>query len=160
KYLSLGPLLTQSVTTPAAIAAGIQIPYPGFTGMVDQALRPYPQYQTLTSFYAKPAESIYNALELRLVQRLRAGLSYAVSYTWSRAEGYADTVNIGFGGVNNLLEDAYNPQKERSLLPIDVPHALVVSWIWDIPGGWTVAAVQRYQSGTPLQIVADNNLPL
>src|SRR5262249_30259153 len=64
KYLSLGPLLTQSVTTPAAIAAGIQIPYPGFTGMVDQALRPYPQYQTLTSFYAKPAESIYNALEL------------------------------------------------------------------------------------------------
>src|SRR5262245_44678695 len=123
KYLALGALLTQSVTSPAAIAAGIPLPYPGFTGTVAQALRPYPQYQTLTSFYGKPAESTYRALELRLAQHLRAGLSYDVSYTWSRAKGYADTVNIGFGGVNNLLVDAYNPQNERALLPIDVPHA-------------------------------------
>jgi len=37
QYLSLGSLLTQSVTSSAAIAAGIQIPYPGFTGTVAQA---------------------------------------------------------------------------------------------------------------------------
>jgi hypothetical protein len=173
KYLSLGALLTQSVTSPAAVSAGIQIPYPGFVGSVAQALRPYPQYQTLTSFYAKPGENTYNALELRLSQRLIRGVSFDVHYTRSRSEGYADTVNIGVAGVNNLLLDAYNPETERSLLPIDVPHALVASWIVELPGGghrnavvrmlaggWTVAGVHRYQSGTPLQLIADNNLPL
>ena len=41
--LSLGSLLTRSVTSPEAVAAGIRPPYPGFTGSVAQALRPYPQ---------------------------------------------------------------------------------------------------------------------
>jgi hypothetical protein len=27
-------------------------------------------------------------------------------------------------------------------------------------GGWSLSAIQRYQSGTPLQISSDNNLPL
>src|SRR5262249_19040303 len=48
--LSLGDLLNQDINSPdpaiqAQIAAhGIKLPYPGFTGSVSQALRPYPQY--------------------------------------------------------------------------------------------------------------------
>jgi hypothetical protein len=38
-YLSLGSLLTQSITSPQAVAAGIPVPYPRFTGSVAQALR-------------------------------------------------------------------------------------------------------------------------
>ncbi len=37
-------VLQSSITSPAAVAAGIQRPYPSFTGSVAQALRPYPQY--------------------------------------------------------------------------------------------------------------------
>src|SRR5262245_12601874 len=133
KYLALGSLLTQSAASPAAIAAGITLPYPGFTGTVAQALRPYPQYQTLPSFYAKGGESTYRALELRLNQRSTRGLSFDIHYTWSRSEGYPDTVNIAPSGVNNLLADASHPENERALLPIDVPHAFAASWIYDIP---------------------------
>jgi TonB dependent receptor len=178
KYLSLGSLLTQSITSPAAVAAGIPIPYAGFTGTVAQALRPYPQYQTLTSYLAKLGKSAYHALELHLRQRFNNGLSFDINYKWSKNLGYADTVNIGVGGVNNLLENAYNMKAERSLLPNDVPHAFVAAWAYDLPlgagqrfgasssvgrallGGWSLAAIQRYQSGTPLQIYSDNNLPL
>jgi len=173
KYLALGSLLTQSATSPAAVAAGITLPYPGFTGTVAQALRPYPQYQTLTSFYAKSGENTYKAVELRLTQRVSKRVSFDIHYTWSRSEGYPDTVNIAPSGVNNLLADASHPENERSLLPIDVPHAVAASWIYEVPGsgmrnaflrsvagGWTIAGVHRYQSGTPLQIVSDNNLPL
>src|SRR5262249_12513218 len=150
---------TQNIASPAAASAGITAPYPGFTGTVAQALRPYPQYQTLTSTYAKPGENDYRALELRLTQRFRQGFSFDLHYTWSRSVGYPDTVNIGPGGVNNLLPDAYHPQTERALLPIDVPHAFVASWIYDVPSpgggprllrtlasGWTIAGVHRYQS--------------
>ena len=178
EYLSLGSLLNQSVTSPAAVAAGIPIPYPGFTGTVAQALRPYPQYQTLTSYLAKLGMSSYNALELHLRQRFSNGLSFDINYTWSKNVGYADTVNIAVGGVNNLLENAYKLRAERSLLPNDVPHAFVAAWSYDLPmgaghrfgannavarallGGWSLSAIQRYQSGTPLQIYSDNNLPL
>lgn len=178
KYLSLGSLLTQSITSSAAVAAGIPVPYAGFTGTVAQALRPYPQYQTLTSYLAKLGKSSYHALELHLRQRFNNGLSFDINYTWSKNLGYADTVNIGVGGVNNLLQNAYNLKAERSLLPNDVPQAFVAAWAYDLPlgaghrfgggnaiarallGGWSVSAIQRYQSGTPLQIYSDNNLPL
>jgi len=64
------------------------------------------------------------------------------------------------------------------LLPNDVPQAFVAAWEYDLPmgaghrfgagsavarvllGGWSVSAIQRYQSGTPLQIYSDNSLPL
>ena len=178
EYLSLGSLLTQSDTSPAAIAAGIPIPYPGFNGSVAQALRPYPQYQTITSYLAKLGKSSYNALELHARQRFSQGLSFDLNYTWSKNLGYADTVNIGVGGINNLLENVYNLKPERSLLPNDVPQAFVAAWIYELPwgaghrigggnaftravlSGWTIAATQRYQSGTPLQIYTDNNLPI
>jgi hypothetical protein len=179
KYLALGSLLTQSVTSPAAVAAGIPIPYPGFTGKVAQALRPYPQYQTLTSYLAKPGASSYDALELHLRRRFSNGLSFDINYTWSKNLGYADTVNIATGGVNNLPENAYNLKAERSLLPNDVPQAFVAAWAYDLPlgtgnhfgagssvgrallSGWSLSALQRYQSGTPLQIVySNNNLPV
>jgi len=181
KYLALGSLLMQSISSPAAVAAGISLPYAGFTGPVSQALRPYPQYQTITSWLAKLGKSSYNALELHLRQRFNNGLSFDVNYTRSKNLGYADTVNIGVGGVNNglgnLPENAYNLQNDRSLLPNDVPQAFVAAWVYDLPfgsghklgagnpftrallSGWTASATQRYQSGTPLQIYpSDNNL--
>ena len=50
-FLSLGADLTANVTCltiaplcPNAIAAGVKLPYPGFTGQINQALRPFPQY--------------------------------------------------------------------------------------------------------------------
>lgn len=178
KYLSLGNLLNQSVTSSAAIAAGIQIPYPGFVGTVAQALRPYPQYQTLTSYFAKFGKSNYNALQVDFRRRFNKGLSFDVNYTWSKNLGYPDTINLGYGGVNNLPENAYNLKPEYSLMPNDVPQALVATWSYDLPfgpghhfggenqiartllDGWTAAALQRYQTGTPLQIYEDNNLPI
>ena len=41
EYLALGQLLNQPASSAAAQAAGIKIPYPGFSSSVAQALRPY-----------------------------------------------------------------------------------------------------------------------
>src|SRR6185437_8793204 len=47
-YLALGSDLTMNVTClsngtcPRAIAAGIKLPYPTFTGLINQAVRPFP----------------------------------------------------------------------------------------------------------------------
>jgi hypothetical protein len=65
-YLSLGPLLQQSITSDTARAAGIFSPYPGFTGTVAQALRPYPQYQGIGQFYEKDGHTTYHSLQAKV----------------------------------------------------------------------------------------------
>ena len=69
KYLSLGTLLTRNITSAEARAANIPIPYPGFTGTVAQALRPYPQYLDLSATQPKAGSSKYHAVTLRLQKR-------------------------------------------------------------------------------------------
>ena len=178
KYLSLGSTLTQSITSTAAAAAGITAPYSGFTGTVAQALRPYPQYKTLTSLAAKQGASIYNSLQVVVRKNLSYGLTFDGSYVYSRNMGYFAPTSILTGGVSNVLQNAYNPQAEWSVLPSDVRHALVLNYVYELPfgsgklflnhnhfedavfGGFSVSAIQRYQSGYPLSILATNTLPI
>ncbi len=173
KYASLGSLLQEQVTSADAVKAGIKIPYAGFKGTVAQALRPYPQYLTLSAIGAKRGMNSYNAGIVSYRQRLGYGLNVNASYIWSKNLGYNSPSYDGNGAVDNALQDAYNPTAERSLLPQDVKHAVVFNYIYQIPlgkghrflnhgvgnavlGGWKLSGVHRYQSGTPLSLLASN----
>lgn len=178
KYLALGTLLTQTATSAAAIAAGIRLPYPGFSGTVAQALRPYPQYLTLTSVAAKDGASKYNALEIVISKRSSVGLTFNGNYTFSKAMGYNNTSLAGNTGVDNTLQNAFNAKPEWSLLPQDVTHAVTLHYSYELPlgagkrwmnrgrfenavfGGWTVSAVQRYQTGFALSLLTKNTLAI
>jgi len=177
-YLSLGTLLTQSATSAAAQKAGIKLPYAGFTGSVAQALRPYPQYQTLTSQAAKVGASEYNGGEVSIRKRTSFGLALNVNYTYSKDMGYNNPTLAGNGGVNNSLQNQYNPQAEWSLMEQDVRHALKLYYTYELPfnlkkqstfasnltshlaNGWAVSGIQRYQSGFPIMITATNTLAI
>jgi hypothetical protein len=173
KFASLGALLQQSITSADAIAAGIKRPYPTFTGTVAQALRPFPQYLTLSAIGAKRGMNSYNAGVVSYRQRLGFGLMLNASYTWSKNLGYNSPSYDGSGPVDNVLQNAYDPTAERSLLPQDVEHAAVFNYVYGIPfgaghrflnrgvgnavfGGWKLSGVHRYQSGTPLSLLASN----
>jgi hypothetical protein len=177
KYLSLGSLLTQQANSAAAEAAGIQVPYTGFTGSVAQALRPYPQYLTLSSVSAKAGASKYNSAAVIYEAHTSWGLMLHVGYTFSKDMGYASPSVAGASGTTNVLQNAYNPQTEWALLPQDVRHALVFFYTYSLPfgedgkylthgvggklaGGWKISGIQHYQSGYPLGIVMTNNLPI
>ncbi len=167
KYLSLGPLLTVSASSAAAKNAGIVLPYAGFSGTVAQALRPYPQYQTLTSVAAKIAYSNYNSLQVMAERRFSHGLRFSANYVFSR--------NLGVSGG---LQNSFNPSAEYSLSSLDIPHALVLNYTYNLPigkgkaflsqgkvanalaGGWKISAIQRYQSGYPLFVTMNNPLPI
>ncbi len=169
--LKLGSLLTQSATSSAAQSAGIRLPYTGFTGTVAQALRPFPQYMTLTSAAAKSGGADYHALQAVVKKRFSRGLALEASYSFAK--------NLGDVTVlSGSIQDAFNPSAERSLLPNDVRHAVVSSWSYELPfgrgrtflsgsgwknvlaGGWTLSGIHRYQSGSPLVISTANTLPI
>jgi hypothetical protein len=178
QYLTLGAILTDPATSVPAKKAGITVPYAGFTGSVAQALRPFPQYLTLTSQAAKDGASIYNGLEVSVTKRFGSGFTLGGNYSWAKALGYGESGLYGGGSTNNILQNSFDPHPEWSLLPIDVRNSFLLHYIYDLPfgrgkpwlnqrrisdvifGGWRVSAIQKYQSGFPLEICQSNTLPI
>jgi hypothetical protein len=64
-YLSLGSLLLQPANSPAAVAAGIPVPYAGYNGTVARALTPYPQYTSVSDIEPQNANSSYTTTPSR-----------------------------------------------------------------------------------------------
>jgi hypothetical protein len=176
KYLSLGTLLNVSATSAAAQQAGITLPYSGFTGTVAQALRSYPQYMTLSSVSGKHGYNNYNALQFIVQKRFSTGLRFSGNYTFAKNLGINSPSWMN-GTADNVLQNAFNPDAEYSLVPIDVKHALVMNYTYELPfgpgkkflshgfasvlaGGWSVSGIHRYQSGFPLPIRTSNSLPI
>jgi hypothetical protein len=172
-YLSLGSLLTQSVTSAAAKAANIALPYPGFTGSVAQALRPYPQFLNITDQADPNGNSTYNALQVKLSKRLSHGLTILGAYT--RAKSLTDGNIMAGGGPSGA--DFYNRRLEKSFSTNDVPNVVALAYTYELPigrgrkflstgivgqiiGGWQLAGIHQYQTGKPVQISVSNTLPI
>ena len=164
---------------PTAIAAGVKLPYPSFTGNINQALRPFPQYgdfnQEDNSFTPdRTGNSTYHAMQLQVDKRFAQGLSFLVSYTVSKNLTDADSAGPGvqgFIGTNEFIgQNSYNRQAEKAVSELDIPQSLVASFFYELPvghgkrylngngvadrvvGGWYVSGIAQYKSGTPTEV--------
>ena len=180
QYLSLGTLLNEDINSPDAQAAGIPVPYPGFTGSVLQALRPYPQFQNLNENDALVKNMYWHAAMFDVRQRFSNGLSLLANLTLSR-----ETTNdpVTYNGQDG---NSYGPS--RQAVSVDEPNVPVMSFAdvggdrpyvanftfnYELPfgrgkrfgndmnrlvdgvlGGWRVAGILTYGSGTPEAISA------
>ncbi len=171
RFLSLGPLLNQRFDSPAAQAAGIVAPYPGFRGTVSQALRPFPQYTRISEPVQPLSFSSYNSMQMKIQRRFSEGFSLLASYTLSKALTDFDNIT-GFSSLSSV-RDTHNRKLERGLAPQDRTHVLTTSWIYELPvgkdlqgimgktlKGWQAGLVTRYESGPPLNIRGGPPLPL
>ncbi len=181
KYLSLGSLLEQPINSPAAVAAGIKKPYASFPDSrgVNQALRPYPMYSSISSQGAdRSGHSRYHSMQLSLEKQLSNGLWAQAAYTWSKTIATSDsdgTTPAIFGGQGNTgVQDQYNRIAEKSIAASDIPQRLAFAYIYELPvgrgkrllsnphpvvngilGGWRVTGFHQYQSGNPLFITSN-----
>jgi Carboxypeptidase regulatory-like domain len=175
RFLSLGPLLESPANSAAAQAAGIKIPFPGFTGTVAQALRPFPQYQGITLSSDPVGNNSYNSLQVKAQKRFSYGLSFLVSYTLSKDLTDADGAggSIFLGGAQNY----YNLRAEKAVAASDVPNAFIGSYSYELPigkgklvnignkivdkvlGGWATSGIVTIQTGMPLGISTEQSLP-
>ncbi len=187
-FLSLGSELTMKATClaantcPNSAAAGVKLPYAGFTGNINQALRPFPQYgnfnQEDNSFTPdRTGNSTYHAMQLQVDKRFAQGLSFLVSYTVSKNITDADSAGpgvSGFIGTNSFIgENSYNRSAEKAVSQLDTPQSLVASFFYELPvghgkhymnsggvtdrvlGGWSVSGILSYHSGTPTEVYAN-----
>jgi hypothetical protein len=175
RVLALGAtLLNSDINSPAAQAAGIALPYPGFTGNVAQALRKYPQYQSIGWRGLPLGRSNYNAIEVVLEQHFSKGLQYRIGYTYSKLKNNGAESGQGNEGINGGVQDPVNwDTADYGLSLDDVPHVFLVGFSWDIAdgaskswtgakktilGGWNLSGILRYESGRPLSITMPNDM--
>ena len=76
--------------------------------------------------------SQYNALQVSLDKRYTNGLVFQVAYTWSQSF----TADDGWFNSEGLtVQDAYNPKASRGYAGTNVPQAIAINTIYDIPVG-------------------------
>jgi hypothetical protein len=175
-------LMNSAANSPAAVAAGIKIPYPSFTDPnvqtnrnVAQSLRKFPQYNnvnTTNSGGDKTGRSMYHAGVLKLTQRMTHGFMFQGSYTYSKLMTNADA----FSGSTGSMDTA-QPELEYSIGRFDQTHSIKLNTVVELPwgpgrpwltsgalshilGGWRVAAVQTYVSGLPIGVTTAAPLPI
>jgi hypothetical protein len=174
--LSLRSLLGAQINSAAAQAAGIQSPYPGFTGTVAQAIRPYPQYQTITMTSDIVGNNTYNALQVKAEKRFSQGIAFTVFYVNSKNltddDGHNGSANMGNGTQNY-----YNLRAEKAVAALDDPQHFGASFTYDLPigkgkwlninqpvvnrvvGGWHWSGIITFEKGAPLGITTESSIP-
>ena len=182
KYAGLGSELTADIgciglgTCPKAVAAGLKVPYAGFTGSVSQALRPFPQYLGIENESGAISWATYNSFQFKAQKQFGNGLSLLIGYTISK--NLSDLGSTVPGYFAAASQDAYNHRAEKGLSSIDIPQSLIASYTYELPvgkgkrflngndpisqyvvGGWTIAGIHTYNRGTPLSIGTDITLP-
>ena len=170
--LKYGNLLGELVTSPDAVAAGIQIPYPNFVqdfgaaATVLQSLARYPQLAIYQNNYENNGNSSYNAVQFQAEKRFSTGLSFLAGLTLSKNFANASTGSaiLAPSGV-----DSYDIQREYAASGIDQKYLANVIASYALPigpgkkylnsrgllgqvlGGWQISAITTYQGGFPLQ---------
>jgi hypothetical protein len=180
KYLSLGNLLFQDISSSAAAAAGYTAPYTAFTAQstrtVGQSLRPYPQYLNVSEEWGPRGIARFNSLQMKLTKRYSNGLTLLAFYTWSKNMTNSDTGPIDLGPGEGAIQNPTNRASEVSVSTDGPPHVFVASGSYELPfgpgkkflsqnaalgrvlGGLQIAAYCRYTDGLALAITGGNGI--
>lgn len=110
--------------------------------------------------------SEFNALELKVTQNMRNGVTAQGSYTWSKSIDTGST-SVGSDAFSNSLVGMqwFYPSVNRGLSDFDLRHNVMANIVWDIGGpvngskrgafenkllrGWEVGTITELSSGIP-----------
>lgn len=128
---------------------------------------PYPEFGPFELFESG-ASSIYHSLQVRGEQRLRNGLSFLASYTWSKSIDDASTL-FATATEPGFPQNSNDMQAERGLSDFNAGQRLVLSAVYELPfgpgrqmlrsgaaaallGGWNVSGILTAQTGRPFTV--------
>jgi hypothetical protein len=176
-YLSLGQALLQNVpnpfygviTTPGSPLAAATVPY-------NYLLRPFPQYNGVSSYRKPDSGSHYNAFTAKLDKRMSNGLSLLVSFTAGKMMDNASSVVNYLGPTSQTYANQYTPKAEFGLSSQDISRMLASGYVYELPfghgrrfanhsgalvdrlvGGWQTNGIVQWDTGTPVVLGAANN---
>ncbi len=124
-------------------------------------------FQTTSSAFSN-----YNAAQFRLEKRSSKGLSWIMSYSFSKA--LSDSTGFTGGGsfdTGSRIQDTFNKKADKGLASIDHRQRLSIASIYELPfgpgkpflsggskvvgkvvGGWVLNGIYTYQTGLPMTV--------
>lgn len=148
--------------------------YPGPGNAATVAGRqPYP-YITPTNYDDSTGNSNYNALQTRLSRATSNGLTYLISYTWSKSIDLGCSGSFGVEGCS--IQNPYDPGADRSVSGFDLTNIFSGSLVYELPfgkgkwlnpsnaaasylaGGWQINSIVNLNSGTPFYVTYNGDL--
>ena len=136
---------------------GIALPYAGFTGTVLDALRPYPQFTSITWQNSFKGKTRYNSLQTSLERHFKN--DFAAARRLHVVQDRRQRAHAGW--VGRRVGDSGGGRH--------FPHFLKLTWIYELPigpgkainvdgvlgqivGGWTITGIHNYRSGGTLSV--------
>jgi hypothetical protein len=153
-------LLTSTFASGRPQAAGFALPYSSFpaTSTLAQALRPFPQFGSITTNWAPLGSSWYNSLQAKVTKRYSKGLTIISAFTWSKTLG--NPASTAAGSINNV----FNRGVQKSITSFDQPLILNTAVTYQLQkygenwalkhvvAGWNVGGLFAYSSGLPIAV--------
>ena len=164
-------LLVSPMNSPQVIAAGFKAPYAGFpmTLTLAQAIRPFPQFTSITSKWAPLGNTWYDGLQATLTKRFSHGLTGTMAFTYDKEQSLGAMDAVGW--MPSLLNDVYNRGINKGISNESQPVVLTTGFSYETPAvtkskvvrnvvrDWTIGGFLRYGSGLPIPSpYANNNL--
>jgi len=148
----------------------------------------YLNNQAISAYaWSSVGNSNFNALQASLRKQFSNGVQFDLNYTYSKSIDVTSTAaRVGFalvgyqniGLVGSRLENAFDPNSQRSVSDFDLTHQINANWIADLPfgkgkrfaanaspmangfiGGWQLTGVARWTSGYPFSVDVGQNWP-
>ncbi len=141
-------------------------PLPGTVGS-QTSRRPFQEYGVIQAVHSEGKAS-YSGLGVKLTRRMTSGLTYLLSYTWSKS--LDDSSAIRGTNVDIFPQDSYCLSCEKGYSAFNTPHRMVTSILYELPfgkgkpladmggivnqvvGGWQIGSIITAQSGRPLNM--------
>jgi len=146
------------------------------TLLVTQGRFPLP-YSVVTHYDESVGRSWYDGLQVSLDKKASHGLSYLLSYTWSKTMSIGSDEWFSAGTNGTSIQNPYNLAAEKALAGFDLPQIFTAHVVYELPfgpgkrfksgmgpidaviGGWQVNGIASLASGTLFNVVANNSIP-
>jgi hypothetical protein len=166
-------LLTSTIGSATAISRGVRLPYAGFptSQLVIQALRPFPQYGTLTSLWAPLGDTWYDSLQVKATQRVYHGIDFTYAFTWQKeldngtvceqcltGPGPVVVVTDPFNrGINKQISAYSQPLVSSIAANYATPRVGTNRVLSLVTRDWLVGVFLNYSSGLPTRVPQAQN---
>jgi len=145
-------------------------------GLVAQGRWPLP-YSVVTHYDESVGRSWYDGLQISLDKKASHGLSYLLSYTWSKTMSIGSDEWFSAGTNGTSIQNPYNLAAEKALAGFDLPQIFTAHVVYELPfgpgrrfksgmraidaviGNWQINGIASLASGTLFNVVATNSIP-
>lgn len=134
---------------------------------------PFP-YITPSDFDTAIGKSSYDAFQASLNGRGFHGLTYLISYTWSKTLDLGCTGWYGVDGCS--IQHPYDLKEDKGPAATDIPQIFSGGWVYNLPfgkgqklapsngalsyivGGWSLNGILSFSSGKPFSVGASGDI--